>query len=118
MEELLATMALKNASFDFVLCVDNVCSNEYMFTTIVGGMNTMLPKYVLVNLVDIFVTRFQEGKKVSLEALKVRRIINPLGSDEKLPFEGVGRRRVGAISVVAKEKLNSLGCKYEILPNF
>lgn len=111
-------MALKNASSDFVLCVDNVCSNEYMFTIIAGGMNTMPSKYMLVNLVDIFVTRFQEGKKVSLEALKVRRIINPLGSDEMLPSEGVGRRGVGAISVVTKEKLNNLGCKYEIVPSF
>ncbi len=37
---------------------------------------------------------------------------------KKLPFQGAGRRGVGAILVVAKEKLNSLGCKYEILPNF
>ncbi len=48
----------------------------------------------------------------------MRRIINPLSNDKKIPFEGVGRRGVGAISVVAKEKLNSLGCKYEILSNF
>jgi hypothetical protein len=50
--------------------------------------------------------------------LKLRRIINLLGTDKKLPFEGAGRQGVGAISVVAKEKLNSLGCKYEILPSF
>ncbi len=117
MEELLATMALKSASPDFVLCVENVCSNEDIYN-IRGGMNAKPPKYVLVNLVDMFVTRFQEGEKVSLEALKVRRIINPLGSEEKLPFEGARRWGVGAILVVAKEKLNNLGCKYEILPSF
>jgi large subunit ribosomal protein L15 len=50
--------------------------------------------------------------------LKVRRSINPLGRDGKLPFEGLGRWGVGAISVAAEEKLNSLGCEYEILPSF
>jgi hypothetical protein len=43
-EELLATMALKNASPDFVLCVENVCSDEDTFTTIMGGMNARPPK--------------------------------------------------------------------------
>jgi hypothetical protein len=69
--------------------------NEDTFTTtIAGGMNAKPLKNMSVNLVDIFVTRFQEGEKVSLEALKVRRIINPLSNDKKIPFEGVGRREL------------------------
>ncbi len=79
MEELLATMALKSASPDFVLCVENVCSYEDTFITIVGGMNARPPKYVLVNLVDILVTRFQEGKKVSLEAFESEKDYKPFG---------------------------------------
>ncbi|CAK9224566.1 unnamed protein product [Sphagnum jensenii] len=91
---------------------------------IAGGMGAGLPKYVSVNLADISAAGFQEGEEVSLEALKARRIINPSGRDRKLPLKVLGdgelevkvRIKAGAISVAAKEKLNSLGCEYEILP--
>ncbi len=91
---------------------------------IAGGMGAGLPKYVSVNLADISAAGFQEGEEVSLEALKARRIINPSGRERKLSLKVLGdgeletkvRIKAAAISVAAKEKLDSLGCKYEILP--
>ncbi|CAM6014034.1 unnamed protein product [Sphagnum balticum] len=91
---------------------------------IAGGMGAGLPKYVSVNLADISAAGFQEGEEVSLEALKARRIINPSGRERKLPLKVLGdgeletkvRIKAAAISVAAKEKLDSLGCKYDILP--
>jgi len=91
---------------------------------IAGGMGAGLPKYVSVNLADISAAGFQEGEEVSLEALKARRIINPSGRERKLPLKVLGdgeletkvRIKAAAISVAAKEKLDSMGCKYEILP--
>jgi large subunit ribosomal protein L15 len=79
-------------------------------------MGAGLPKYVSVNLADISAAGFQEGEEVSLEALKARRIINPSGRDRNGELEVKVRIKAGAISVAAKEKLNSLGCEYEILP--
>jgi hypothetical protein len=40
---------------------------------------------------------FQEGEKISLEALKVR---NLLGKDKNLPFESVRRWGIGTILVI------------------
>jgi hypothetical protein len=59
-------MALKSVSPDFVLCVGDVCPNEDMSEAIAC---------VSINLTNISTATFQEGKEVSLEALKVRRII-------------------------------------------
>jgi hypothetical protein len=72
-------MALKSVSPNFVLCVGDVCPNENMSEAIAG---------VSINLTNISTTRFQEGKEVSLEALK---IINLLGNDGKLLLESNGR---------------------------
>ncbi|XP_024382823.1 large ribosomal subunit protein uL15c [Physcomitrium patens] len=90
---------------------------------IAGGMGAGLPKYVAVNLTDI-AESFQEGEEVSLEALKERRVLNPSGRDRKLPLKILGdgeldfkvKIKAGAISAAAKEKLETLGCEFEILP--
>ncbi|XP_024362970.1 large ribosomal subunit protein uL15c [Physcomitrium patens] len=90
---------------------------------IAGGMGAGLPKYVAVNLTDIAAS-FEEGEEVSLEALKERRVLNPSGRDRKLPLKILGdgeldfkvKVKAGAISSAAREKLESLGCEFEILP--
>ncbi|XP_024364572.1 large ribosomal subunit protein uL15c [Physcomitrium patens] len=90
---------------------------------IAGGMGAGLPNYVAVNLTDI-ATTFQEGEEVSLEALKERRVLNPSGRDRKLPLKILGdgeldfkvKIKAGAVSAAAREKLETLGCEFEILP--
>jgi large subunit ribosomal protein L15 len=90
---------------------------------IAGGMGAGLPKYVAVNLTDIAAS-FQEGEEVSLEALKERRVLNPSGRDRKLPLKILAdgeldfkvKIKAGAVSAAAKEKLESLGCEFEMLP--
>ncbi len=101
-----------------MLCVGDVCLDEDTFEAIAVGMSAGPPKYVSEPSGHIRGRVSRRQGNTSLEALKVRRSINPSGRDGKLPFEGVGRWGVGAISVAAEEKLNSLGCDYEILPSF
>jgi hypothetical protein len=45
-EELLAMIALKSASLDFVLRVGDVCLDEDTFEAIAVGMSAGPPKYV------------------------------------------------------------------------
>ncbi|KAK6940352.1 Ribosomal protein L18e/L15P, partial [Dillenia turbinata] len=54
---------------------------------IAGGMRAGLPKYVPVNLKDIEAARFKEGEDVSLESLKEKGLINPLGRERTLPLK-------------------------------
>ncbi|GBG70193.1 hypothetical protein CBR_g6324 [Chara braunii] len=85
---------------------------------IAGGMGAGLPKYVAMNLEDLFEKGAVEGEEITLESLKAKRLVKPTGRDRRLLLKVLGDGevpvkctvRAGSFSASARAKLEAAGC--------